>query len=111
MNKYNKQVLQNEKFKNSTKTTVQINKTNKTQMEVSDVSEIVKGLQAVANKKGEKVKIMVRALLVDKWITLKGYDQELDLMDFGEYYENKVADSSKFDKFIQLQVSIAKQNK
>ena len=32
MNKYNKQVLQNEKFKNSTKTTVQINKTNKTQI-------------------------------------------------------------------------------
>ena len=54
---------------------------------------------------------MVRALLVDKWITLKGYDQELDLMDFDEYYENKVADSSKFDKFIQLQVSVAKQNK
>ena len=87
------------------------NKTNKTQMDVSDVSEIVNGLQAVANKKGEKVKIMVRALLVDKWITLKGYDQELDLMDFDEYYENKVADPSKFEKFIQLQVSIAKQNK
>jgi len=111
MNKYNKQVLQNEKFKNSTKTTVQINKSNKTQMDVDDVSEIVKGLEAVAKKKGEKIKIMVRALLIDKWITLKGYDQELDLMDFDEYYDNKVADKSKFEKFIQLQISVAKLNK
>ena len=111
MNKYNKQVLENTKLKNSAKTTVQISKSNKTEMDVKDVEDLVNGLETVAKQKKEKVKIMVRALLIDKWITLKGYDQELDLMDLDEYYDNKVEDSSKCDKFIQLQVSVAKQNK
>ena len=111
MNKYNKQVLENTKLKNSTKTTVQISKSNKSEMDVKDVEDLVNGLETVAKQKKEKIKIMVRALLIDKWITLKGYDEDLDLMEFEDYYANKVVNSSKFNKFIQLQISIAKLNK
>ena len=111
MNKYNKQVLENTKLKNSAKTTVQISKSNKTEMDVKDVEDLVNGLETVAKQKKEKVKIMVRALLNDKWTTLKGYDEDLDLMEFEEYYKNKVANPSKFKKFIQLQISVAKLNK
>ena len=111
MIKYNKQILENTTFKNSNRTTVQINRNDKKQMDVSDVQELVNGLESTATKKKEKVKILVRALLIDKWITLKGYDDELDIEDFEEYYRNKVADPSKFEKFIQLQISVAKQNK
>ena len=76
-------------------------------MDIKDVEDLVHGLETVAKQKKEKVKVMARALLINKWITLKGYDEDLDFMEFEEYYENKVANPSKFHKFIQLQISVA----
>lgn len=110
MLKYNKQLLEENKFKNSSTKVIQVSLNNKKQMDVSDVEELVNGLETMGRKKKENIKIMVRALLVDKWITLKGYNDELQLDEFDEYYKNKVSNSSKFEKFAQLQIYVAKQN-
>ena len=53
-------------------------------MDVKDVEDLVHGLETVT--KQEK-KILVWALLIEKWITLKGYDEDLDLLELEQYYE------------------------
>ena len=51
---------------------------------------------------------MVRALGIERWMTLKGFNDEFDADSFEDYFRNKVEeeDLEKFTKFKQLQISV-----
>jgi hypothetical protein len=90
-----------------TRTTYQYFRKNG-QIDVPEVKKIVDRLERKAVEKGEDIKIAVRGLNVEKWNTLKGYDSELNIQDFADYYRNRVEDPSKFEMFNQLQITIMK---
>jgi hypothetical protein len=53
---------------------------------------------------------MVRALNVERWMTLKGFNEEFNGVELEEYYANKVEESAveKFTQFPQVQISVIK---
>lgn len=88
----------------SSMTTLQIVKKNNQQITFNDVSFINKYLSEQAEKNNHNVRVGIRALAIDKWTTLKAMDSELITEDeYDDYFINKVANISKFNKFQQLQ--------
>ena len=73
-----------------------------------DVRQLVKSIETQASKRGETIRLMVRALNGMREFTLKGFDTDLDVLDFEEYFEGKVKDISKFTDFAQLEITIMK---
>ena len=53
---------------------------------------------------------MVRALGIERWMTLKGLDEEFDPESLVEYYSNKVKeeDLEKFINYKQVQLTVFK---
>ena len=56
------------------------------------------------------IKVLIRGLNIDKWMTLKSYTNDLDNDEDEDYYINKCADSDKYNKFFQCQFTIMKEN-
>jgi len=100
MPKYNTKLIATKPVGKATKTSYQI--TKKGNIKVIDVKDIL----AKLSKPGSNAKIMIRGLNADKWSTLKGFSTDLNIEDFEDYYKNKVNDSSKFEYFTQLEVSV-----
>lgn len=99
--RYNNVITETRTFNNSVEKTMQITRSNNKQIDVNEMESLFKGIQK--NKKGSK--FIVRALNGQRWFTFKGYeDSELNIMDFEEYYENKVKDSQKFEMFSQIEI-------
>ncbi len=74
-----------------------------------DIRQLVKSIEGQAAKKNETIRLMVRGLNGMRMFTLKGFDEELNVHDFDEYFQGKVKDVSKFSDFSQLQVTIMKE--
>ena len=55
-------------------------------------------------------KILVRALNIERWQTIKGMQEEFDPESFIDYYVNKVReqDVEKFINFKQVQITVFK---
>ena len=53
---------------------------------------------------------MVRALNIERWMTLKGMNEDFDPESFIDYYVNKVReeDVEKFTEFKQVQITVFK---
>ena len=102
MPKYNTKLIGTKKIGKATKKSYQI--TKKGNIKVNDVKDIL----ATLTKGGTDAKIMIRGLNADKWNTLKGYSTDLNIEDFEDYYKNKVSDTSKFEYFTQLEISVFK---
>jgi hypothetical protein len=77
----------------------------------SDIRNLVNAIEREAEKKGEIIRMMVRAWNGAGQRTYKGYDGNLDMQDEDEYFEGKVRDSSKFSLFSQVEIYIMKQIK
>ena len=102
-------ILEERTFNTSTQTTYQINRRARNkQIDVPEVEKLCEKLLLTGKK--FNAKIMIRALVADKWVTLKGFSTDLKIVDFEEYYLGKVKDATKFDMFDQLQVSILRDN-
>lgn len=100
-------------FPRSSQKTYQIKRVAKgQQIDVPEIKALIKKLQTEGAKKN--IKIMVRGLNADKWGTLKGFDTDLQIEEFDDYYKNKgiaKKDMEKFEKFSQLQITILMTNK
>ncbi len=106
MSNFIKTVISEETKKNRSQKTIQIyhqNKTKITRKQLLKLEEQIKGNL----KPGET--FMIKGLL-DKWYTLKGFQQDgLDFNDEEEYWENKSYSSSNYyDGFFQLMITIGK---
>jgi len=97
-------VLSVRNFKDSKQTTIQLSNKNKSNMTSQQVEKIINKFKSNGSK------IMVRGLNIQKWSTLKGFENDYDPMAIAEYYKNKVDDPSKFTTFNQLQISVLKDN-
>jgi hypothetical protein len=53
---------------------------------------------------------MVRGLNIERWMTIKGLNEDFDPESFIDYYVNKVkeADVEKFIEFMQVQITVFK---
>jgi hypothetical protein len=100
----NTKILSKREFGNSVQTTIQIGKNDKSKISLDEVSQIIDRF-----KQGG-ARILVRALNIERWQTLKGFDEEFDSESFVEYYANKVEEEAieKFTEFPQIQISVIK---
>jgi hypothetical protein len=95
-------VLGKKDFDKSIQTTLQISNKNKSDIDIDDVKAIIKKVSV------NDAKVMVRALNIERWMTLKGFNDEFDAESYEDYFRNKVQeeDLEKFTKFKQLQISV-----
>ncbi len=106
---YKSKVLQTRVFTDVNERTVQIHRDDEETMGLEEIQEIVQGLQDAAEKKGQKIRILVRGLSPIGMFTLKGYNDEFNVEQLEDYYQNRVQLVSKFATFSQLQITIEKE--
>ncbi len=96
-------------FGDSTEKTFQINKSDgKSMITPEEIRKIVTSIEKQAEKKGDKIRLMIRGLNGTRRFTLKGFDEELNVMDDDEYFEGKAKDVTKFTDFFQVQITVEK---
>ena len=99
-----KKVLSKKEFADSVQTTIQLSNRDKSNITLDEIQQIIDRFQ------GGGAQIMVRALNVERWLTLKGFNEEFNGVELEEYYANKVEESAveKFTQFPQVQICVLK---
>jgi hypothetical protein len=99
-----KKILSKRDIGDGIQTTIQLSNSDKSNITTDEISEIVNRFSTGGNR------IMVRALNIERWMTIKGFDEEFDEESFVEYYANKVEEEAveKFTSFPQVQLSVIK---
>jgi capsule polysaccharide export protein KpsE/RkpR len=99
-----KKVLSKRDVGDGIQTTIQLSNTDKSKITTEEIGQIVNRFSTGGNK------IMVRALNIERWMTIKGMQEEFDPESFVDYYVNKVkeADVDKFTEFMQVQITVFK---
>ena len=102
--KYISEVKQTRIFSGAIETTLQIARKSKhKQIDTDEVHSILTGIQ---KSLPADAKIMVRAMNAQRFFTFKSFaDDELNIEDFESYYENKIIDTDKFEKFSFIQIT------
>ena len=102
-----KKILSKRDVGDGVQTTIQLYNRDKSDITTEEISEIVNKLSTGGSK------IMVRGLNIERWMTLKGMNEEFDPEIFIDYYRNKVRedDVQKFTEFKQVQVTVFKLKK
>ena len=85
-------------------TTIQLSNKDKSSITTEEIGQIVNQFSTGGKK------IMVRALNIERWMTLKGMNEDFDAESFIDYYVNKVReeDVEKFTEFKQVQITVFK---
>ena len=105
---YHKEVRGEENFAASSQKTIQISRNDKKPMTIKEIVDIVNGLETAAKNKGVGTQILVKGLGPDREHTLKGFNEPLKTTEqYLQYFESDVKDSSKFDSFYNIQITIA----
>ncbi len=99
-----KKILSKRDIGDGIQTTIQLSNSNKSNITTDEISQIVNKFSTDGNR------IMVRALNIERWMTLKSMNEEFNAEDFIDYYVNKVkeADVDKFTEFMQVQITVFK---
>ena len=102
-----KKILSKRDVGDGVQTTIQLSNRDKSDITTDEVAEIVNRLSTGGSK------VMVRALNIERWMTLKGMNEDFDPETFIGYYVNKVReeDVQKFTEFKQVQVTVFKLKK
>jgi len=102
-----KKILSKRDVGDGVQTTIQLSNRDKSDITTDEVAEIVNRLSTNGSK------VMVRALNIERWMTLKGMNEDFDPETFIDYYVNKVReeDVQKFTEFKQVQVTVFKLKK
>ena len=100
----NKKILSKRDIGDGVQTTIQLSNTDKSKITTEEIGEIVNKFSTGGNK------ILVRALNVERWQTIKGMQEEFDPESFIDYYVNKIReeDVHKFTEFYQVQITVFK---
>ena len=99
-----KKILSKRDVGDGIQTTIQLSNRDKSDITTDEIAEIVNRLSTGGSK------VMVRALNIERWQTLKGMNEEFDPESFVDYYVNKVReeDVQKFTEFKQVQITVFK---
>jgi hypothetical protein len=99
-----KKILSKREFANSVQTTIQLHNKDRSKITTDEVKKIVDRFQRGG------AKILVRGVNIERWMTLKGWNEDFDAESFVYYYKNKVEEEAveKFTEFSQLQISVIK---
>ena len=99
-----KKILSKRDVGDGIQTTIQLSNTDKSKITTEEIGQIVNRFSTGGNK------IMVRALNIERWMTIKGMQEEFDPESFVDYYVNKVkeTDVDKFTEFMQVQITVFK---
>ena len=99
-----KKILSKRDVGDGIQTTIQLSNSDKSNITTDEIGQIVNKFSTGGNK------IMVRALNIERWQTLKGMNEDFDPESFIDYYVNKVkeADVEKFTEFKQVQITVFK---
>ena len=110
MSIYKTQVVNSRDWTDVTEKTIQfVRRDKKPITDLQQIKQLVDGLQKAADKKHDRIRILVRAMTPDGMKTLKGYNAQLALEEFDEYYQNSVQDAQKFRSFSHLQITVEKE--
>ena len=107
---YKNKILQTRNLPDGKITTIQVSRSDKKQIDVDEVRGLLEAYEKKAKKNKLKMKFKITALNNQRWLTLKGFDQELDILEFEDYYVNKVSVLDKFEKFQQLHFTVMTEN-
>jgi hypothetical protein len=99
-----KKILSKRDVGDGIQTTIQLSNSDKSNITTDEIGQIVNKFSTGGNK------IMVRALNIERWMTIKGLNEDFDPESFIDYYVNKVkeADVEKFTEFKQVQITVFK---
>jgi hypothetical protein len=97
-------ILSKKELTDGVQTTLHISNKDKSNITTAEIKAIITKFS------GGGCKILVRALNIERWCTLKGMNEEFDEEAYLEYYKNKVReqDLEKFTEFKQVQISVFK---
>jgi hypothetical protein len=101
--KYKMRVKQVRDFAGARETTIRISRPNKSKyLDVWEMRNMLANMQ----KSLPNAQFMVRGMNAQFIFTFKGYDDEdLNVEEFEDYYENKVSDPIKFEKFSFIEIT------
>ena len=99
-----KKILSKRDVGDGIQTTIQLSNKDKSSITTDEICQIVNQFSTGGKK------IMVRALNIERWMTLKGMNEDFDAESFIDYYVNKVReeDVEKFTEFKQVQITVFK---
>ncbi len=99
-----KKILSKRDVGDGIQTTIQLSNSDKSNITTEEIGHIVNQFSTGGKK------IMVRALNIERWMTLKGMNEDFDPESFIDYYVNKVKeeDVEKFTEFSQIQITVFK---
>jgi len=99
-----KKILSKRDVGDGIQTTIQLSNSDKSNITTEEIGQIVNQFSTGGKK------IMVRALNIERWMTLKGMNEDFDPESFIDYYVNKVReqDVEKFTEFKQVQITVFK---
>ena len=87
-------------------TRFRLNTKKNRQLDVKHMREILEIVEAGIP---ENAKVMVRGLNGHRFFTFKTYNTDLKVLDFDEYYRNKVEDTGKFEKFEYIEITVVRE--
>ena len=99
-----KKILSKRDVGDGIQTTIQLSNSDKSNITTEEIGHIVNQFSTGGKK------IMVRGLNIERWMTLKGMNEDFDPESFIDYYVNKVReeDVEKFTEFKQVQITVFK---
>ena len=99
-----KKILSKRDVGDGIQTTIQLSNKDKSSITTDEIGQIVNQFSTGGKK------IMVRALNIERWMTLKGMNEDFDAESFIDYYVTKVReeDVEKFTEFKQVQITVFK---
>jgi len=90
------------------KQTIDTYKIGKKGNEDISTAELKKLTKTAIDKYGAN-NVCVRGLNINRWNSFKAFgDEDIDIQEYEDYYQNKIADTSKFNKLFQLEIVIRK---
>ena len=99
-----KKILSKRDVGDGIQTTIQLSNSDKSNITTEEIGHIVNQFSTGGKK------IMVRALNIERWMTLKRMNEDFDAESFIDYYVNKIReeDVEKFTEFSQVQITVFK---
>ena len=99
-----KKILSKRDVGDGIQTTIQLSNTDKSKITTEEIGQIVNKFSTGGNK------IMVRGLNIERWMTVKGLNEDFDPESFIDYYVNRIReqDVDKFTEFFQVQITVFK---
>ena len=99
-----KKILSKRDVGDGIQTTIQLSNSDKSNITTEEIGHIVNQFSTGGKK------IMVRALNIERWMTVKGMNEDFDPESFIDYYVNKIReeDVEKFTEFSQVQITVFK---